>query len=122
MGHVPNQAVLFEMMIGIVAAMGCVARKAPVEGQEIRRRSGRVVRRAGAARPRRRLTHSKPTRPRTGATSWPIFFPFQVTHANTEILPPTGISPWESGPLSAAANHGSRGPWLCAIASRAPSR
>jgi hypothetical protein len=66
MRHVPNQAVLFAMMIGIVAAMGCVAWKAPVEGQEIRRRSGRVVRRAGAARPRRRLTHSKPTRPGTG--------------------------------------------------------
>ena len=81
MGHVPNQAVLFAMMIGIVAAMGCAAWKAPVEGQEIRRKSGRVVRRAGAARPRRRLTHAKPTRPRTGATSWPIFFPLQVTHA-----------------------------------------
>ena len=87
MRHVPNQAVLFEMMIGIVAAMGCVARKAPVEGQEIRRRSGRVVRRAGAARPRRRLTHSKPTRPRTGATSWPIFFPLQVTHATRKFCP-----------------------------------
>jgi hypothetical protein len=42
MGHVPNQAVLFAMMIGIVAAMGCAAWKAPVEGQEIRRRSARV--------------------------------------------------------------------------------
>jgi hypothetical protein len=121
MGHVPNQAVLFAMMIGIVAAMGCAAWKAPVEGQEIRRKSGRVVRRAGAARPRRRLTHAKPTRPRTGATSWPIFFPLQVTHATRKFCPDRNIT-WESGPLSAAANHGSRGPWLCAIASRAPSR
>jgi hypothetical protein len=87
MGHVPNQAVLFAMMIGIVAAMGCAAWKAPVEGQEIRRKSGRVVRRAGAARPRRRLTHAKPTRPRTGATSWPIFFPLQVTHATRKFCP-----------------------------------